>query len=102
MAKKIFLCIKKASIPNIMTIPDKISFDDFELFKKQVETFDVSKYPRFEEAKRQITDILPTAGKLGTIPEFHAFCDKYGITKISDRYFIEFISRFNPDLYSGR
>lgn len=31
-----------------------------------------------------------------------AFCDKYGITKISDRYFIEFISRFNPDLYSGR
>lgn len=32
LAKKIFLCIKKASIPNIMTIPDKISFDDFELF----------------------------------------------------------------------
>ena len=88
-------------IQHLMT-GDFSDFDDFELFKKQVETFDVSKYPRFEEAKRQITDILPTAGKLGTIPEFHAFCDKYGITKISDRYFIEFISRFNPDLYSGR
>lgn len=81
---------------------DFSDLDDPELFKKQMETFKIDKYPRFEEAKRQILDILPTAGQLGGITDFHKFCDKYGIKKISDRYYTEFISRFNPDLYIGR
>ena len=81
---------------------DLSDLEDPELFQKQMETFDLSKYPRLEEAKRMITDHLPTAGKLGTLDEFHKFCGKYGITRISDRYFTEFISRFDPTLYSGR
>lgn len=81
---------------------DYSDVNDVDLFKKQMETFDISKYPRLEEAKRQITDILPSAGKLSGLGEFHKFCDKYGITKISDRYYIEFISRFDPSLYCER
>lgn len=76
--------------------------EDVELFKKQFNTFDISKYPRFEEAKRLVTDIMPTCGKLGTIDEFHSICDKHGITGVSDRYFTEFISRFDPKLYCER
>ncbi len=89
------------TIKHIMS-GDYSEVDDIELFKKQMETFNIAKYPRFEEAKRQITDILPTAGKLGNLEEFHKFCDKYGITKISDRYYIEFISRFDSSLYTER
>ena len=81
---------------------DYSDLEDYDLFSRQMETFDISKYPRFEEAKRQILEILPTTGGLGSISDFHKFCDKYGITKISDRYYTEFISRFDPTLYCGR
>lgn len=75
---------------------------DIELFKRQLDTFDISKYPRFEEAKRIVTDLFPTCGKLGSVPEFHEFCDKYKISGISDKYFTEFISRFDEKLYCER
>ena len=78
------------------------NIDDLELFKKQYNSFDISKYPRYEEAKRLINDVLPTCGKLGSISEFHAFCDKHGIEGISDRYFTDFINRFDPKLYCER
>lgn len=76
--------------------------EDAELFERQYNSFNISKYPRFEEAKRLISDILPTCGKLGSISDFHAFCDKHGVEGISDRYFTEFISRFDPKLYCER
>ena len=81
---------------------DYSDLNDVELFKRQMETFSIEKYPRFEEAKRQITDILPSAGKLGTLAEFKKFCEKYKITGVSDRYYVEFISRFDPTLYNER
>ena len=81
---------------------DYSNIEDLELFKKQYNSFDISRYPRFEEAKRLITDVLPTCGRLGSIPEFHTFCDKHKIEGISDRYFTEFISRFDPKLYCER
>ena len=81
---------------------DYSNIENLELFKKQYNSFDITKYPRFEEAKRLITDVLPTCGKLGSIPEFHTFCDKHGIQDISDRYFTDFISRFDPKLYCER
>lgn len=81
---------------------DFSNVEDVELFKKQFNTFDISKYPRFEEAKRLITDIVPTCGSLCTIQEFRDLCDKHGIEGVSDRYFTEFISRFDPKLYCER
>lgn len=81
---------------------DYSNIEDVELFNKQYNSFDISKYPRFEEAKRLITDVLPTCGRLGTIPEFHTFCDRHGISGISDKYFTDFISRFDPKLYCER
>lgn len=78
---------------------DYSDLEDVDLFKRQMESFSIEKYPRFEEAKRQITDILPNAGKLGSLEDFHKFCKKYGIDRISDRYYVEFISRFDPNMY---
>lgn len=81
---------------------DYSNIEDYDRFKKQLDSFDISKYPRFEEAKRLVTDVFPTCGKLGNLQEFHTFCDKHGIEGISDRYFTEFISRFDPKLYCER
>lgn len=80
---------------------DYSDLDDAELFKLQLSTFDISKYPRLNEAKRLVLELFGTMGKLGSLSEFHDFCKKYGITGISDPYFIEFISKFNQDLYHG-
>lgn len=73
-----------------------------ELFKKQYETFNIWNFPRLEEARRHITENLPVIGRIGSIPEFHTFCDKNGISGISDRYFTEFVGRFDSKLFSGR
>lgn len=81
---------------------DYSNLSDPELFKLQFSSFDVTKFPEFEETKRLITDLFGTAGKLGSLAEFHEFCDKYKITGISDKYFTDFISTFDSKLYCER
>ena len=81
---------------------DYSDIEDVEGFKVHLKTFNISEFPRLEEAKRVVLDLFSTAGKLGNVEEFHEFCDKNGVSGISDRYFTEFISRFNPKLYSER
>lgn len=81
---------------------DYSDFEDPDLFKLQLSTFDVGKFPGIEEAKRTVRDLFPTAGKLGSLQEFHDFCDKYQVEGISDRYFTEFISRFDQKMYTER
>ena len=81
---------------------DYSDLEDIELFKRNISSFNIGNFPRFEEARRAILDLVPTAGRLGTLGEFHEFCDKHGITGISDKYFTEFISRFDPKLFSER
>lgn len=78
------------------------NIEDLELFKKQYNSFDISRYPRIDEARRLILDVLPNCGRLGSIPEFHNFCDRHGIKDISDKYFTDFINRFDPKLYCER
>lgn len=76
------------------------NFEDVDLFKVQYKTFDIWSFPKFEEAKKEITENLHRVGKLGTVPEFHNFCEKHNITGISDRYFSDFVGRFDPKLFS--
>lgn len=78
------------------------NLDDPELFKLQFQSFDLSKYPRLEEAKRLVNDLMPTCGRLGDLETFHNLCDKYKLTGVSDKYFTEFISRFDEKLYCER
>lgn len=79
---------------------DFSDFDNPELFMKQYKSFDVWSFPRVEEVKRIITDCIGSIGHLGSIEEFHNFCMKNGIDGISDRYYSEFISHFDPKLFS--
>lgn len=82
---------------------DFSDLSDPDLFKKQFSTFHVEKYPEFERAKRLLLYTATTGGRLGTVDEFHDFCDRIGITSgISDTYFNTFISRFDPSLYKER
>ena len=78
---------------------DLSDFSNPELFKKQYESFDVWKFPKIDEVKRIVTDCLHKVGHLGSINEFKEFCTKYGITKISDRYYSDFINKFDPKLF---
>lgn len=98
---------KKEYVDPVKTIEqilegDYSNVDDIDLFKLQLSTFDLGIYPRLEEAKRSIIDLLPTCGRLGSLQEWHNFCDKFKIVGLSDGFFTTFISRFNPALYCER
>jgi hypothetical protein len=74
--------------------------EDKEMFDIHMKTFNICEFPRFEEAVNIIKTQFSTVGRLGSISEFHKFCSKYKVEGISDRYFTEFISRFDPRLFS--
>lgn len=77
-----------------------IEVDKIDAFKAQLMSFDISQYPRFEEACNLITNYLPGAGHYGTIDDFHKFCIKHGVSGISDKYYSDFIARFDQKLFT--
>lgn len=80
---------------------DYHNIENRELFDKQLESYDITKFPRFDEACDLINNYLPGAGHYdGNLKNFHEFCKKYGITKVSDKYFSEFIERFDQKLFT--
>ena len=72
---------------------------DYEVFLKQFDTFRVENFPKFDEVQRIIANDLNKVGKLGSLSEFKDFCNAYEFTGISDRYYSEFINRFDSELY---
>lgn len=80
---------------------DMSDVEDVDLFKAQMESFDLRKFPRIQEAIKIVKEKYGTEGKIGTLDDFHDFCKKYGVTGISDTYFTNFTSRFDSKLFSG-
>lgn len=78
---------------------DYSNVEDIDTFQRQLNSFDISKFPRLEEAQNLIANLFGTVGKLGTLEEFHGFCDRNGISGISDRYYSSFISKFDSKLF---
>lgn len=87
------------AIDKVITYNDFSDFDQPEIFMKQYNSFDIWNFPRIEEAKRLITECIHKIGHLGSVDEFHNFCNKYNITGISDRYYSDFISKFDPKMF---
>jgi hypothetical protein len=79
---------------------DYSNLADYDTFVRQYNSFDISKFPRLQEAQQIIANDLGKLGRLGGTQEFNQFCSTYGISGISDRYFTEFIHRFDPKLFS--
>lgn len=77
-----------------------IEVDKIDAFKAQLNSFDISQYPRLDEATNLIMNYLPGAGHYGSVDDFHKFCVKHGVSGISDKYYSEFISRFDQKLFS--
>lgn len=75
------------------------NLDDCELYLKHKSTFDLGSFPRFHEAVDLLRTKLGSIGTLGTVEEFRNFCANAEISGISDRYYSNFISRLNPELY---
>lgn len=86
-------------IENIMD-GDYSGCSDPDLFKLQLSTFDIGKFPGFEELKGKLTKDIFEIGRLGSVEEFRLFCKSHGITQISDRYYSAFISRFDQRLFT--
>ena len=72
---------------------------DPELFRLQYGTFDITKYPGYDRAVELISS-LSKIGHYGNIDDFHKFIKKYNISGISDKYYSDFIERFDQKLFS--
>lgn len=79
--------------------------EDYDRFTKQFSTFSVEKFPRLDEAKALVAEKFDTLGRLGSLEEFSAFCDKCGVKEDKffnkEKFFSQFINRFDPKLFSN-
>ena len=72
---------------------------DIDLFRRQIETFQVFNFPKAMEAYQTICSI-PKIGHYADMDDFKTFCDSIGLTGISDSYYQEFLSHLEPKLFS--
>jgi hypothetical protein len=71
-----------------------------ELFKAQLKSYDLSIYPKLNEVKRIINEDLQTMGNYPNTKDFRDFCMKNSIEGISERYFSDFYSVFDPKMFT--
>lgn len=94
---------KKPRANNTKTILGILNNDytnviDINGFKIQFDTFDLKKFPHFEEARAGV-NMFNSFGHLGNLDDFHNICEKYGIYGITDDYFQNLMNYLNPNLY---
>lgn len=80
---------------------DYSDIENEEFFKKQLESFDLTKFPRLDKAMEIVKEKYNTEGKLGSLDDFHEFCKKYEITGITDTYYSNFIKKLDPNLFQS-
>ena len=73
---------------------------DPDLFKLQLSTFDISKFPGLQDIIYKLTNDIYTIGRLGGVEEFRRFCETHGINGVTDKYYETFISRFDQKLFT--
>ena len=81
-------------------VGDYSGVKDPDLFNRQLQTFQLDSFPMINQAVQEVSMKLPTVGHLGSIQEFHDFCDSHGISGISDKYYNAFITRFSQKLFT--
>jgi hypothetical protein len=72
---------------------------DPEGFKIQYNSFDLTKFPGYQELKERIQNSILKIGHLGTSEEFVEFCDNNGIYGLTESYYLNFIGNLNTDYY---
>lgn len=95
--KKMFS--KTSQVINKVLNGDYSSVEDVDLFKLQLSTYDISKYPRYEEAKDIILNLFPKFGKVGSYIDWLRFCEKLNIRGLSMDFYTSLVSNFNIELY---
>lgn len=79
---------------------DYRNVENLELYQKQYQTFRLETFPMINQAIQEIKEKLPVIGHLGNLEEFHNFCNSFGITGISDKYYDTFIKKFSQKLFT--
>lgn len=80
---------------------DFSSFTNKDLFMRQYQSFNIWSFPHIEEAKELVRNLNNVPGKLGDLSDFHKFCEKYKMEGVSDRYYNDFISRFDKNMFNN-
>lgn len=87
-------------IEDIVLRNDYSDIEDMDMFKRQMNSFDLSTFPMYQEAVDMITSKFMTIGRIPTITEFRQFCNKNEIgDSISDRYFSTFAAKLDRSMY---
>ena len=79
---------------------DYSGINNKEMFDAQLKSYDLSLFPGINIVKRDI-DTFMSMGHYGTLNDFHEFCDRTGITEISDSYYNNMVSKFDQKLFSS-
>lgn len=81
---------------------DYSDVENVDAFKAQMNSFNLGIFPNLEDVKKIIANDFMTVGKLGSLQDFHEFCKKHSVTGISDKYYLDFIKRFDPKLFCDK
>lgn len=71
---------------------------DPDCFLTQLKSFNLSLFPNYNEVVNLVNS-FDKIGSIGSVEDFRTFCNKYGVSKISDDYYKQFAERLNPNLY---
>lgn len=72
---------------------------DMDTFKAQLKTFDLPSFPKYDEVVNDIKTLFENQGSYPSLEKFRDFCNTWGVTKISDKYFSDFTQSFDRNLY---
>lgn len=102
---------------NARTVKDGVDIDDAieqamnndfssfiykDLFIRQYKSFNIWEFPDIDRAKKLVSNLDNVPGKLGSLEDFHNFCNKYNMTGVSDKYYTDFINHFDNNNFKNQ
>ena len=85
-------------IRNIILREDYTGIEDYDIFRRQYESFQLERFPDFDKVCSMMY-YYDKSGKCGSMDEFKEFNSKYNIG-ISEKYYSGYINTFDTKLYS--
>ena len=86
-------------LEDIVLRGDYSQIEDMERFKKSMSSYELDKFPMYQEIVDTISSKLMVCGYIPTLTEFRNFCIKHNLEGISDRYYSQLASKLDRSLY---
>lgn len=72
---------------------------DPELYKLQYQTYNLSNFPDIDKVREDISK-FELLGTFGSLVNFREFCNKFGVTDITENYYLRFLGHLDEKYYS--